>query len=217
MQQPMIVPWQQKVNSLCVGLVGCKGCGQEELAEQIKSFADLPLIPDGIEGYMRNHKLIRNTMGNRQILKMYMNVLIERKSLERAALKYVAVDTAIDYVSYLLATMGHDTDLNDQLEKLMVDAGMHSLLCYDIMFIMPFKQLKKGDDVYRSAQHMLSTQGAMESQPIVLVHPIQSDDLTDQVAECLEVIEKVTLVKAQIKHKQEGGLLEDLPQPTRPS
>lgn len=217
MQQPMIVPWQQKVNSLCIGLAGVKGTGKQALAEQIKDFADVPIIPDGVEGYMRNKALIRNTLGNRQLLKVYLNVLTEKKTIERGATKFVAVGTVLDYVSDLLATMAHDTDLKDILEGYMKESAVHTLMCYDVIFMMPFVQKNDENDVFRATQHMLTTQGAMEAQPIVLMHPIQSDSLADQTAECLEVIEKMTLAKARVAHHQKGGQLEDLPQPTRPS
>lgn len=215
MQQPMIVPWQQKVNSLCIGLAGCSGLGQEELAEQIRDFADVPLIPDGISGFMENNRLIKNTMGKRQILKMYMSVLAEKKAIERAATKFVAVGTVLDYVSACLTEAAHDTSMDKVLDGFMQECGIHACMCYDIIFLLPYKQLGFGEDVRRATEHMLTTQGAMETQPIALIHPVQSDTVADMTAECLEVIEKVTLVKAKIDHKQKGGLMKDLPEPKR--
>jgi hypothetical protein len=202
--QPMIVPWQQKMNSLCVGIAGVGGLGQEELAEELSKFADLPLIPDGVKGYMENNRLIRNTMGNRQIFKMYMNVLAEKKAIERAALKFVSVGTTLDYVSDLLTEMASDTSLNDMLNGFMQEAGMHAVEVYDVILLMPYKRLGQGDDIRRSAEHMLTTQGAMEAQPICLLHPLQSETLNDLTAEGLEVIEKVITVKSKVYAKQQG-------------
>jgi hypothetical protein len=216
-QQPMIVPWQQKVNSLCIGLAGCDGLGQQELAEQLKDYADLPLIPDGIKGYMENNKLIRNTLGKRQLFKMYTNVLVEKKALERSQTRFISVGTTLDYVSDMLTEMGHDTDFDNQLNAFMQSCGMHAVEVYDVILLMPFKRLGFGADIRRSVQHMLTTQGCMEAQPLCLLHPMQSETIEDMTAEALGVIEKVTQAKAEVNHKMKGGLMADLPQTNRPS
>ena len=201
---PMILPWQKKVNSLCIGIAGCDGLGQQELAEQIRDFADVPLIPDGIKGYMENQRLIKGTMGKRQMLKMYMNVLSEKKAIERASTQFVAVGTVLDYVSAVLTEMASDPDLDGYLDSFMQECGIHACECYDVIFLMPYAQKRKGDDVARATAHMLTTQGAMETQPIVLLHPMQTDTLADQTAECLGIIEKVTEVKANVNAQLEG-------------
>jgi hypothetical protein len=200
----MIVPWQQKINSQCIGIAGADGLGKTELAEQLKEYLSIPLVPDGIRGYLDSRKLIMNTLGKRQILKMYLTVLAEKKTIERAATGFIADGTTLDYVSHILALMADDTSLSKPLNDFMVECGIHAAETYDLIFLMPFKRLNMDDDIFRSVCHMLTTQAAMEAQPIVLAYPLKSTLLGDQVAECLEVIDKMNDVKLKVNAEQTG-------------
>ena len=206
MHQPMILPWQQKPNSLCIGIAGCAGTGKEALANEIHAFADVPVVPDGIKGYMENNKIIPGTMGNRHLLKMYMSVFNEKKAIEQAATRFVANGTSLDYVSAMLTMMGGNNDFDNQLDRFMQDCGVHACMVYDIIFLMPYIREQKGKDVSRATHHMLVTQGAMESQPLVLMHPIQAETPEDQAAEALGIIDRVTEVKANVGANQKGTL-----------
>jgi hypothetical protein len=195
----MVVPWQQKMHSLCIGISGAAKTGKADLIEGLKGYLpDFPVIPNGVNNYLLNNKLIQATLGDRQLMKMYIELLIEKKSIERSATKFLANGTTLDYAAFVLASMCNR--LPDQQLKIMdyaISCAIHAAETYDVIFVMPHR----GDTqmpAFDAVVQMLLEKSVEDAYPIVAAHQIKSEDLEDRIIECMGVIDAVIDVKAKV-------------------
>ena len=200
-QQMMLLPWQNKLHSMCIGFSGSAQTGKTSMAKEISTYLDGNLIEDIIPGYL-NEKKIKdiNQLDDKQFIKVYMDLMIRKKAIERSFTKFVADTTILDYSTSVLVRLCNQPDFQRGAMDYIRECGQHAAEIYDVIFLLPYRNDNTPLPAKRAMNSMLCEKSVEDGQPIFVAHVVTSDTQSDRIGECLEVIDKVSTIKVQVEN-----------------
>jgi hypothetical protein len=188
---------------MCVGFSGCTGSGVSSLSETTAKYLGVDYIRDIRQDYLREHLIIENSLTDRQVLKMYIDLLGRKKSMERSLTKFVSDLTTMDYSSYILSKMSDNDELQYQILSYIRECAIHAAQCYDVIFLTPYPEGTKRP-AWNAMVQLLTEKSVEDGSPIFLVHHIMSLSESDQIPEILEVCDKISEVKVKTESIRTG-------------
>lgn len=203
MQQKMILPWQNKLHSLCIGFSGSAQTGKTTMAEEVAQYLTTKYLEDCLPPYWEEKKLTDKELTDRQLMKVYMDLLARKKAIERSFTKFVADTTVLDYSTAVLTKLGNAPEMQRGVMDYIRECGVHAAETYDVIFLLPYRNDQTPLPAQRALQSMLVEKSAQDGQPIFVVHVLETTTRADRLGECLEVIDKVSDVKVRVANEQQ--------------
>jgi len=220
MREVMIVPWQAKSNSLCIGFSGSSNTGKTTLVNSVNEYLKLTMIREGFYEYVEEMRLPKehHTWEPKVRMKAQMDLLTRRKAIENSHTTFVADRTTIDMACITMAHLAHLPEYQRGVLDYLNECLLHAQQTYDVIFMLPHGILPPKEDqlfAWQAQVQILTEHLTALGQPVFHVHQVRSETEADRVAEVLEVVDQISTAKAQYKADAEGARMADPPSITQ--
>jgi nicotinamide riboside kinase len=220
MREVTIIPWQLKANSMCVGFSGSSGTGKTTLIQGVSEYVRYPVVNEGFYDYLKEARVDpdHHNWDPKVRMKIQMDLLTRKKAMENSHTQFLADRTTIDMASITMAYLSKFPEYQRGVMDYTNECLIHAQQSYDLIFMLPHGIIGEPDPdryAWLAMEQILTEHLTALGQPTFHVHQIQSESLTDRVAECLEIIDSISTSKAKFHAEQQGNKMADPPSSTQ--
>jgi nicotinamide riboside kinase len=199
-----ITPWQYRHDSMRIGIAGASGLGKTTLAKGLAEWMQYPYVPGGYREMVGNkHK---DDMDDKAIMRLHLDLMNQKKLMEHGKTEFVSDRTLMDHAAYLLRNLGTKKEFQRGCDDYIADAMIYSATHYDIVFMLPFGQFEVTEEdehrsmdmpAMRAMTQMMIESMVFQHGPALLAYQVKSPTVEDRIAECVEIIDRASQVKAK--------------------
>ena len=187
-----------------IAFTGSGGTGKTTLLNAVNLYLNFPIIDEGIRPWLENNGFDEfKEMDINDVQRMQDEVMYAKINEETPLKEFISDRTTIDNAMYTLRWVSSLTNEYDGwYSKYLEDARKHTMLFYDIIFVLPHGAIHIENDGIRSSKtwYQFLMQQLIEKEIDAFstlcyphTHKIKSLSVEDRVNECLMVYNDIKL------------------------
>ncbi len=183
-----------------IAFSGSGGTGKTTLLNEINKELDLPVIGEGIREWLAEHGFDDfSDMAKKDVVKMQEDTLKRKMDIESELQAFMSDRTTVDNLSYALRWIGSvdNGEYEGWMAQYITHAMSHADVSYDLIFILPWGEVKLEDDGTRSSKtwYQYMMQNIIERHIYMLERPmvyeVMAVPLEERVVECKRIINAI--------------------------